>query len=178
MKRNVILSLLFIVGSIFLYFWVIPYFTQPVGVPLDFYEISESLDKSNMEIYYIGNDIPLNERVSYNDVYDINDIPLINVSNAAIIIEFNENDNYTEEAYNRIIKLYKEYCYKIILIGYNSTYLKDIIDPDDSNGDIIFLDYSSCQGPYFSKATNTPRDITRENIQYIITTFLVNEIED
>ena len=159
-------------------FWVAPYFTQPVGVPLDFFDISNNLEESNMEIYYIGNNIPLNERVSYTKKNSVLDIPLYsNNPYKAVIIDFNESVTLSEEEVKRIQSLYIDECYYIILINYTGNELADLIDDDDSHKDIIFLDYTTCGDLYLSTSVDFPEDVEQQTIQYIITDQLEKRLD-
>ena len=159
-------------------FWVAPYFTQPVGVPLDFYDISNDLEESNMEIYYIGNNTPLNERVSYTKKNSVLDIPLYNNNPyKAVIIDFNESVTLSEEEVSRIESLYLEECYYIILINYAGNELADLIDDNDLHKDFIFLDYTTCGDFYLSTSVDFPEDVEQQTIQYIITNQLEKRLD-
>ena len=178
MKKNYLMVIIVGVTLFLLIFWVTPYFTQPVGVPLDFYDISISLDESNMEIYYIGDNIPLNKRVSYTEESTVLNIPLYNNNPyKAIIIDFSETLILNEEEITRIQSLYMDECYYIILINYTGNGLVGLIDDNDLHKDFIFLDYTTCGDLYISTSVDFPEGVEQQTIQYIITDQLEKRLE-
>ncbi len=171
---------IFLIGAItlFLVFWVRPYLTEPVGVPLDFYDISDNLEKSNMEIYYLGRNIPLNERVSYTEIDTVLDVPLFNINPyKAIIIEFEESTVLSEDEIARLRDLYSNECYYVILLNYSGSGLTELIEDNDLYKDFIFLSYTVCGDLYESTSVDFPKEVDRQTIQYIITDQLENILE-
>lgn len=177
--KEIFIVLVFAVVSLIVMFWIIPYLKQPVGVPLDFYDLSNSLNESEMDIYYIGESNPLNERVNYKSVKGLNNIPSINPNPLkAIILDFNYDLQFSENDFIKLVELYKDQCYVVLLIDYRGAELSSIIDDNDSGDSLILLDFTGCGEIYFSSAVEFPKDIDLQNTQYLITYFLEKKVDN
>lgn len=175
-KRILVLILTLI--SVILIFTLVNFFSNPIGVPLDYYDLSDNLNNSNMAIYYKGNNTPFNRRVSYNEINSILDVSLETTSPLnALIIEFDDSTQLTDSDVEHIETLYHDNCFYIVLINYHGSKLNHLIDSNDTNKPFIFLDYTMCGDFYFSSSIDFPEENTYENIQYTITQQLERKID-
>lgn len=140
----------------------------PVGAPLDFYDIAEEITEKDALIYYIGNSIPFPDELKYIKPLNIFSVPSFGGSyDKFIIIDFKGQNDFSEAEANKLITLYTEGEYFIILMNYKLSYFDDYIDINDKGNDIVILDYNNEADILFSSSM-TLEFPTEINIQYIL----------
>jgi hypothetical protein len=140
--------------ALYFIFFFPPKKNPPLGIPMDYFDIINSIEEKHANVYIFSDDFDFNE--DYTPIYitSIDQIPggTSNPYNF-LIIDMNKYKNDEFGTLDQINYLYRIRYFHILILNNkksNSSLLNDLMDPRDIDSDLITLTFTPQHDVYYS----------------------------
>ena len=156
-KKNIsgvlIVPIVLLIALYFIFFFP-PEKNPPLGIPMDYFDIINSIEDKRANVYVYSDDFDFND--DFNPMY-ITSIDQIQVGYSSphnfLVIDMNKYKNDVFGTLNQIDYLYKNRYFHIIIVNNkeaNSSLLNDLMDPRDYDSDLITLTFTPQHDLFYS----------------------------
>jgi len=155
MDKKIVFFVFIIIIAVIIYL-ALPVYRIPDGVPADYFERISLIEDTKSKVFLYSDDIDFNGDLDIIKVNNIDDIPLLNLSdNRFLIIDMNKYDSNEFGTAQEIENLYRNQCFYIIIVN-NKTSRSGELNQlfADGSSDLITLTFDACHGNYYTETNN------------------------
>jgi len=180
-KRNNILLIFGTISVALILLFVFPLNDVPKGVPLDYYERIDELNKEDITIFYDSSIANIPSELDHMRISSFTTINLQSLSrNNVVVIDMLRANSLTDIEIESLSSSYENQCYFIILLNYgqyNGFAFSEFIDEDDVESDMVILDHINCNELYYSSTVDNEYE-TFYQFHYGIIYTIMKKIEN